>query len=75
MQNALQVKLKVHPIPMLTACVKRDIFYFQSKFRPCAGVVELVDAGDSKSPGLKAHEGSIPSSGTKNIPHKRRTIK
>ncbi len=68
MQNALQVKLKVHPFPVLTASAKRDIFYFQRKFRPCAGVVELVDAGDSKSPGLKAHEGSIPSSGTIDIP-------
>jgi hypothetical protein len=31
---------------------------------PDAGVVKLVDAGDSKSPGLNVHVGSIPTSGT-----------
>ena len=31
---------------------------------PCAGVAELADARDSKSRGLTAREGSIPSSGT-----------
>jgi hypothetical protein len=31
---------------------------------PDAGVVKLVDAGDSKSPGLYVHVGSIPTSGT-----------
>ena len=30
-----------------------------------AGVVKLVDAGDSKSPGPRAHVGSSPTSGTK----------
>ena len=30
-----------------------------------AGVVKLVDAGDSKSPGPYAHPGSTPGSGTK----------
>ena len=32
---------------------------------PDAGVVKLVDAGDSKSPGPRAHVGSTPTSGTK----------
>ena len=31
---------------------------------PDAGVVKLVDAGDSKSPGPCVHVGSIPTSGT-----------
>ncbi len=29
-----------------------------------AGVVKLVDAGDSKSPGPRGHAGSIPAPGT-----------
>jgi hypothetical protein len=36
------------------------IFYI----KPCAGVVKLVDARDSKSREPKAHVGSIPTSGT-----------
>ena len=64
MHTALQVKPKVHQIPWLTDAVEDDIFYFRWNFRVRAGVVELVDAGDSKSPEPKAHEGSIPSSGT-----------
>ena len=35
---------------------------------PDAGVVKLVDAGDSKSPGPCAHVGSIPTSGTNESP-------
>ena len=38
------------------------IFYI----KPCAGVVKLVDARDSKSREPKAHVGSIPTSGTIN---------
>ena len=37
-------------------------------FKSEAGVVELVDARDSKSRGLYAHGGSIPPSGTNNFP-------
>jgi hypothetical protein len=64
-----QVKPKLDPIPVLTPRAKDDIFECRSDFIACAGVVELVDAGDSKSPEPKAHEGSIPSSGTIDTSH------
>jgi hypothetical protein len=43
-----------------------DIYTLHHNNQRRAGVVKLVDAGDSKSPDSCSHVGSIPTSGTKN---------
>ena len=47
-----------------------DIYNLRHNNQRRAGVVKLVDAGDSKSPDSCSHVGSIPTSGTKNLKYR-----
>ena len=62
MNNVLS---KIQSLEKSMAIFGLDNQYPSYIFTNNAGVVKLVDAGDSKSPGPCAHLGSIPSSGTK----------
>ena len=52
---------------MLCQYIYLDIYTLYHNNQRRAGVVKLVDAGDSKSPDSCSHVGSIPTSGTKDI--------
>ena len=56
-----------HLTQALTLCqhIYLDIYTLYHNNQRRAGVVKLVDAGDSKSPDSCSHVGSIPTSGTK----------
>jgi hypothetical protein len=50
---------------MLCQHIYLDIYTLYNNNQRRAGVVKLVDAGDSKSPDSCSHVGSIPTSGTR----------
>jgi hypothetical protein len=52
---------------MLCQHIYLDIYTLYHNNQRRAGVVKLVDAGDSKSPDSCSHVGSIPTSGTKRL--------